>query len=82
MMMCDSVLIVSLAIVVIATDWSSQSFADRRMTMRLLAMKMSGVASIDSTMLASTGPCRSGGRSWRSLARPSRTKPNSPACAR
>ena len=43
------------AIVVIATDCSSQSLADRRITMRLLYMKMSGVASIDSTMLASTG---------------------------
>ena len=82
MMTCDSVLIVRRAIVVIATDCSSQSFADRRITMRLLYMKMSGVASIDSTMLASTGPCSAGGSSWRSLARPSSTKPNSPACAR
>ena len=82
MMTCDSMLIVRLAIVVIATDCSSQSLADRRMTIRLLCMKMIGVSSIESTMLASTGPCSDAGRSLCSVARARRTKPNSPACAR
>ena len=56
-------LIARLAIVVIATDCSSQSLADSRMTIRLLYMKMIGVSSIDSTMLASTGLCSVAGTS-------------------
>jgi hypothetical protein len=52
------------------------------MTIRLLYMKMIGVSSIESTMLASTGLCSDAGRSLRSVARARRTKPNSPACAR
>ena len=81
-MTCASMLIARLAIVVIATDCSSQSLDDRRMTIRLLYMKMIGVSSIESTMLASTGLCSDAGRSLRSVASASRTKPNSPACAR
>ena len=68
MMTCASVLIERLAIVVIATDCISQSLADRRITMRLLYMTISGVASIDSTMLASTGLCSGGGSSCCSVA--------------
>ena len=82
MMTCASVLIVRLAMVVIATDCSSQSLADRRMTMRSLYRMMNGVASIDSTMLASTGPRSESGNRCCSLASDSSTKPNSPACAR
>ena len=48
-------LIERLAIEVIATDCISQSVADSFITMRLLYITSSGVASIDSTMLASTG---------------------------
>ena len=82
MMTCASVLIARLAIVVIATDCISQSLADSRITMRLLYMMMNGVASIDSTMLASTGLCSVAGSSCCSVASVSSTKPNSPACAR
>ena len=60
MMTWASVLIERLAMVVIATDCISQSLADRRITMRLLYITMNGVASIDSTMLASTGLCSAG----------------------
>ena len=82
MMMCASALIERLAIVVIATDCISQSVALSRITMRLLYITMNGVASIDSTMLASTGLCRFGGSKPPSVASASSTKPNSPACAR
>jgi hypothetical protein len=43
------------AMVVICTDCCSQSLATSFITMRLLYMMMNGVASIDSTMAASTG---------------------------
>ncbi|MNT49764.1 hypothetical protein D3C72_1866370 [compost metagenome] len=44
---------------VICSDCSSHSLATRRNTMRLLYMMMKGVASMDSTMEASTGLSRS-----------------------
>jgi hypothetical protein len=54
-----------LAMLVSCTDCSSQSVADSRITMRLLYMIRKGVASIDSTMLASTGLTHSGAtRPW------------------
>ena len=45
-------------------------------------MMMKGVASIDSTMLASTGLTHSGATRPRAAPSVSSTKPNSPACAR
>ena len=82
MMMWASALMERFAIVVIATDCISQSVALRRITMRLLYITMNGVASIDSTMLASTGLCRLSGSRPPSVASASSTNPNSPACAR
>ena len=60
MMTWPSVAMVFLAMLVSATDCISQSFALSRLTMRLLPMMRNGVASIDSTMLASTGLIHSG----------------------
>ncbi len=71
-----------LAMLVSATDCISQSVLDRRITMRLLYMIRKGVASIDSTMLASTGLTHSGAISLLSRPSVSSTKPNSPAWAR
>ncbi len=77
-----AVLMVLRAIVVICSDCCSQSLATSLRTMRLLYMMMKGVASIDSTIEASTGfASHAGSRSW-PWASASSTKPNSPACAR
>ncbi len=70
------------AIVVICSDCCIQSLATSFRTMRLLYMMMKGVASIDSTIDASTGLASQGGSSCCSCASVSSTKPNSPACAR
>ena len=64
------------------TDCSSQSVGDRRITMRLLYITTKGVASIDNTMLASTGLTQRGSISPCSEPKVSSTKPNSPAWAR
>ena len=64
MMMCASVLMDFRAIVVIATDCINQSVALKRITMRLLYRIKSGVASMLSTMLASTGLSHCGSISW------------------
>ena len=67
---------------VICKDACSHSLLTSRITIELLPMMMNGVASIDNTMAASTGLSKDAGTSWLFWASVSRTKPNSPACAR
>ncbi len=66
--------------VVTCSDWCIQSLAASFMTMRLLCSTRKGVASMDSTMAASTGFMRAGSTSAWVCIRLSSTKPNSPAC--
>ena len=82
MITCLAVLMVLRAMLVICSDCCIQSLATSFRTMALLYMMMKGVASIDSTIDASTGLASHGGNRLRSCASVSSTKPNSPACAR
>ena len=67
---------------VICKDACNHSLLTSRITIRLLPMMMKGVASIDSTMAASTGLSNDTGTRLLPWASVSNTKPNSPACAR
>ena len=82
MITCFSAVIARLAMEVSATDCISQSLLASRMTMRLAYRIRNGEASIDTTMLASTGATQRSGSTWWSVPSVSSTKPNSPACAR
>ena len=82
MITCLLVLMVLRAMFVICSDCCSQSLATSLRTILLLYMMMNGVASIDSTIDASTGFTSQVGSRLRSCASVSSTKPNSPAWAR
>ena len=71
-----------LAMLVSCKACSIQSLLDRRITMRLLANTISGVANIDSTMLAKMGLTQAGETRPLSAPKVSSTKPNSPAPAK
>ena len=68
--------------VVVCSDWCSQSLATSFMTIWLLYMIKNGVASIDSTIAAKIGFISAGRTKPLSCVSESSTKPNSPACAR
>ncbi len=76
------VLIALRAMVVICSDCCSQSPATSFITIGLLYWIRKGVASMDSTIAASTGFMSAGSTRPCSCVRESSTKPNSPACAR
>ena len=82
MITCLLVLMDLRAIVVICNDCCSHSLLTTFMTMALLCMMMKGVAIMDKTILASTGLSRAGGIKWFWVPSVSKTKPNSPACAK
>jgi hypothetical protein len=69
------------AMLVTCSDCCSQSLATSFITMRLLYWMRKGVASIDSTMAASTGFMSEGWTSSCTCISDSSTKPNSPAWA-
>mmetsp|Transcript_18531 Transcript_18531/g.44415 ORF Transcript_18531/g.44415 Transcript_18531/m.44415 type:complete len:217 (-) Transcript_18531:959-1609(-) len=82
MMTWASLWMLFLAMVVSCTDCISQSLLDSFITMRLLYITMTGVTSMDSTMLASTGLTQRSAIRCCCSPSVSSTKPNSPACAR
>ena len=81
-MTCWLALIDLVASWVICNDCMSHSLETSLSTMRLLYIKIKGVANIDNTMLAKIGCSKWAGTSAFSWARVSNTKPNSPACAK